>query len=81
MNELVKAEERLWDRKRDLAPEITGLRAETFGDLLAQFDMWFDYYVEWNLDGSPIGVANMGGPELRFLLRVPSEIRRLAGAS
>ena len=81
LKEFREAEDRVWDRWEDLAHEITEMRAETFADLQAQFDIWFDYFVEWNVDGSPAGVANMGGPELRFLLRVPGEIRRLTGAS
>ena len=81
LKEIEKAGNRPWDRKGDIADELSVTRAETFADLQAQFDIWLDYYVDKNLDGSPHSVSDMGGPELRFLLRLPSEIARLAGAS
>ena len=81
MIELECVEDRVWSLKGDLADKISVTRAETFADLQAQFDIWLDYYVEWNLDGTPGGISNMGGPELRFIFRLPDEIRRLAGAS
>ena len=71
--------DQLLDLKGDLADEISGTRAESFADLQAQFDIWFDYYVYWKLDGTPDEISNMGGPELRFLVRLPDEIARLSG--
>ena len=71
----------MWSLEGDLADEISVTRAETFADLQEQFDIWLDYYVDKNRDGSVHGISDMGGPELRFILRLPDEIRRLASAA
>lgn len=74
-------EDRLWWRKSELADRLTDARAETIGDLVTQTDVWLDYYVEKNLDGTPGHICDMGGPEMRFPVHLPETLRRLAGAA
>ncbi len=59
----------------DVSEEIVSIRAETFGDVLAQHHVIMHYY---NLDGAGL---DMGDAEERWVIGLGDSIRRLAGVS
>ena len=80
----IRALEGAWNRRLDrkwaIVDEIVEIPAESFSDLAAQIEAWLEHSVDRDLDGSIIQISVDAQAE-SFVLRLPSEISRLAGTS